>query len=310
MALCFATCVAQAYYQRQDLPEERDNWDLQREVVRQRSMRSKRLHSIPEVAEDEAESGVVVETMGQRPRFDDQRPGTPRRGPRVYHQDSRQHNRLSPSKCIRRLQRQRSSPRYSSLDDRGPGGPGWMSVRQATKSPDSGLDCGSEEEGSLGYRAMYSYGAGSPMRVGVGPSMRLIHCEGPVERRALAAGRKRTLTRQSSIEEDFLDVNMDMRSRRSDLGGYYHHPHYRQHYHPHPQRRFQSEGRLTDVGRSYYRETRAHSVARLNRGMDEPLVCVTDFSLRPAPHSHTHPPTPTLNLSPPPHLSAALSSHF
>ncbi|KAG5280793.1 hypothetical protein AALO_G00064080 [Alosa alosa] len=268
-----------------DLAEERDNWDLQREVVRQRSLRSKRLHSIPEVAEDEAEGGVVVEAMGQRTCFEDQRPGTASRGPHVYYQDSRQHNRLSPSKCIRRLQRQRSSPRYSSLDERGPGGLGWMSARQATKSPDSGLDCGSEEECSLGYRGVYMYGAGSPMRVGMGRSMRLIHCEGPVERRALAAGRKRTLTRQSSIEDDFLDVSMDIRSRRGDLGGYYDHPHYRQHYHQHPQRRFQSEGRLTDVGRSYYRDNRAHSVARLNRGMDEPLILGSSQSMARLDHT-------------------------
>ncbi|KAL2092414.1 hypothetical protein ACEWY4_012212 [Coilia grayii] len=277
--------AAQAYYRRHDLPEERDNWDLQREVVRQRSLRSKRLHSIPEVAEDEAEGGgVAVEAMGQRPRLEDQRPLTPHRGPRVYHQDYQQHNRLSPSKCIRRLQRQRSSPRYSSLEDRVSGG-GWLSGRQTTKSPDSGLDCGSEEEGSLGYRGVYSYGAGSPMRVGVGPNMRLIHCEGPVERRALAAGRKRTLTRQSSVEEDFLDV-MDMRSRQ-DLGGYYHHPrhHHHHYFHPHPQRRFQSEVRLTDMGRSYYRENRAHSVARLSRGMDEPLILGSSQSMARLDHT-------------------------
>lgn len=284
--------MVQDYYRRHDLSVEGDNWDLQREVVRQRSLRSKRLHSIPEVAEDEAE-GVAVEAMGQRTRFEDQRPGAPHRGPRVYHQDSRQHNRLSPSNCIRRLQRQRSSPRYSSLEDRGPpASPGWIAGRQITKSPDSGLDCCSEEEGSLGYRGVYSYGAGSPIRVGRGPNMRLIHCEGPVERRALATGRKRTMTRQSSTEEDYQDVSMDMHNRR-DLEAYYHHPHYHQHYHPHPQRRFQSEGRLTDVGRSYYRENRAHSVARLNRGMDEPLVCVTGYSLR---STRTHTPSP-----PPPH---------
>lgn len=265
---------------------------------------------------------------GQRPRTEDhhQRPLTPHRGPRVYHQDYQQHNRLSPSKCIRRLQRQRSSPRYSSFEDRVSAGVGWvMGMRQSTKSPDSGLDCGSEEEGpgGMGYRGGYSYGAGSPMRVGMGPNMRLIHCEGPVERRALAAaGRKRTLTRQSSVDDEFLDA-MDRRAAAEQYlgGGYYHpahhhphqHPAHHQHYprphhhyfHPHPQRRFQSEVRLTDLGRSYYRENRAHSVARLNnRGMDEPLVCVRPTTAVGLLHNSHNTTTTTTSptLSSPPHL--------
>ncbi|XP_043102903.1 RIMS-binding protein 2-like isoform X12 [Puntigrus tetrazona] len=255
-----------AYYRRQDLAVDRDSWDLQREVVRQRSLRShKRLHSIPEVAEEEPDTGVEV--MGQRLRFEEARPGTPCRTPRPYHQDSRQPNHLSPSKSIRRLQRQRSSPRYSSIEERPPC---WSSSssRQTTKSPDSGLDCGSEEEGSLGYRGSYhSYMGGSPLRVGSGPNMRVIHSEGPVERRALAAGRKRTLTRQCSVEEDFLDAIPETRSMRES----YHHYHYHPHHH-HPQRRFRSEGRLSEVGRTYHRDIRAYSVARLNRAMDEPLI--------------------------------------
>ncbi|XP_073767178.1 RIMS-binding protein 2 isoform X20 [Danio rerio] len=230
-----------AYYRRQDLAVERDSWDLQREVVRQRSLRShKRLHSIPEVAEEDPDTGVEV--MGQRLRFEEARPGTPCRSPRPYHQDSRQSNHLSPSKCVRRLQRQRSSPRYTSIEERPPC---WSSSssRQTTKSPDSGLDCGSEEEGSLGYRGGYhSYMGGSPLRVGSGPNMRLIHSEGPVERRALAAGRKRTLTRQCSVEEDFLDAIPETRSMRES----YHHYHYHPHHH-HPQRRFRSEGRLSEI---------------------------------------------------------------
>uniref|UniRef100_A0A8C1KZM6 RIMS-binding protein 2 n=1 Tax=Cyprinus carpio TaxID=7962 RepID=A0A8C1KZM6_CYPCA len=222
-------------------PSGRRLWDLQREVVRQRSLRShKRLHSIPEVAEEEPDTGVEV--MGQRLRFEEARPGTPCRSPRPYHQDSRQPNHLSPSKSIRRLQRQRSSPRYSSIEERPPC---WSSSssRQTTKSPDSGLDCGSEEEGSLGYRGSYHmYTGGSPLRVGSGPNMRVIHSEGPVERRALAAGRKRTLTRQCSVEEDFLDAIPETRSMRES----YHHYHYHPHHH-HPQRRFRSEGRLSEI---------------------------------------------------------------
>ncbi|KAL7827270.1 hypothetical protein SRHO_G00329880 [Serrasalmus rhombeus] len=267
-----------AYYRRQDLAgvDEQDSWDLQREVVRQRSLRShKRLHSIPEVAEEELpDAGSDV--MGQRLRFEEARPGTSR----VYQQDQQQQQQqqvdhLSPGKGVRRLQRQRSSPRYTSLEGSlGPGsprGPCWSSSssRQTTKSPDSGLDCGSEEEGSLGYRGSYHYHYhSSPLRVGSGPNMRIIHSEGPVERRALAAGRKRTLTRQSSVEEDFLDA--------AELRSHYYRPHHHLHHHHlllrHPQRRFRSEGRLTEVGRSYSRDIRAHSVARLNRAVDEPLI--------------------------------------
>ncbi|XP_072538597.1 RIMS-binding protein 2 isoform X11 [Salminus brasiliensis] len=266
-----------AYYRRQDLAgvDEQDSWDLQREVVRQRSLRShKRLHSIPEVAEEEPPDGGP-EVMGQRLRFEEARPGTSR----AYSQDQQQQQQLdhlSPGKGLRKLQRQRSSPRYTSLDGTcGPGSPrglGWSSssCRQTTKSPDSGLDCGSEEEGSLGYRGSYHYHYhSSPLRVGSGPNMRIIHSEGPVERRALAAGRKRTLTRQSSVEEDFLDA--------AELRSHYYRPHHHLHHQHHlllhhPQRRFRSEGRLTEVGRSYNRDIRAHSVARLNRAVDEPLI--------------------------------------
>ncbi|XP_026100522.1 RIMS-binding protein 2 isoform X9 [Carassius auratus] len=253
-----------AYYRRQDLAVDRDSWDLQREVVRQCSLRShKRLHSIPEVAEEEQDTGVEV--LGQRLRFEEACPGTPCRSPQPYHQNSQQPNHLSPSKSVRRLQRQRSSPRYSSIEDRPPC---WSSSRQTTKSPDSGLDCGSEEEGSLGYRGSYHLSrGGSPLRVGSGPNMRVIHSEGPVERRALAAGRKRSLTRQCSMEEDFLDTIPETRSMRES----YHHYHYHPHLH-HPQRRFRSEGRLSEVGRTYHTDIRAYSVARLNRAMDEPLI--------------------------------------
>ncbi len=220
--------------------------------------------------------------MGQRLRFEEPRPSTPCRSPRPYHQDSRQPNHLSTSKSVRRLQRQRSSPRYSSIEER----PSCRSSsRQITKSPDSGLDCGSEEEGSLGYRGSYhSYTGGSPLRVGSGPNMRVIHSEGPVERRALAAGRKRTLAQQCSVEEDFMDAIPETRSMRES----YHHYHYHPHHH-HPQRRFRSEGRLSEVGRTHHRDIRAYSVARLNRAMDEPLVCVSYPSSHPsAPSSSTN----------------------
>uniref|UniRef100_A0A8C6Q3A9 RIMS-binding protein 2 n=1 Tax=Nothobranchius furzeri TaxID=105023 RepID=A0A8C6Q3A9_NOTFU len=193
----------QAYYKRQDLAEERDCWDLQREVVKQRSLRSKRLHSIPEVAEEESDS---LDSSGQRLSFEESgQPGTPQTHRRMYPPETHPHNHPTSSKNSR-LQRQRSSPRFTdrrfgyNMDDRSFGRPN----RQNTKSPDSGLDCGSEEEGSLGRGHRGYYVHGSPIR---GP-VRIIHCEGPVERRALAMGRKRTLTRQCSVEEEFSDIPM------------------------------------------------------------------------------------------------------
>ncbi|XP_051806301.1 RIMS-binding protein 2 isoform X6 [Acanthochromis polyacanthus] len=260
-----------AYYKRQDLAEERDCWDLQREVVKQRSLRSKRLHSIPEVAEEESDS---VDSMGQRLCFEESgRPGTPHTQRRMYPQDPHMRSHLTPNKNSR-LQRQRSSPRFTdsrycySADDRSLGRPN----RQNTKSPDSGLDCGSEEEGSLGRGHRGYYAHGSPMR---GP-VRIIHCEGPVERRALAMGRKRTLTRQCSVEEEFSDVPLTaaMSVHTGDFRN-------REHFGPGReagQRNYSregalSEGRLNELDRVYYsphREARAQSLSRLNR--DQPLI--------------------------------------
>ncbi|XP_044052416.1 RIMS-binding protein 2 isoform X14 [Siniperca chuatsi] len=261
-----------AYYKRQDLAEERDCWDLQREVVKQKSLRSKRLHSIPEVAEEELDS---VDSMGQRLCFEDGgRPGTPYTQRRMYHQDPHVPTHLTPSKNSRHLQRQRSSPRFTDSrycynpDDRSLGRPN----RQNTKSPDSGLDCGSEEEGSLGrgYRGYYAHG--SPMR---GP-VHIIHCEGPVERRALAMGRKRTLTRQCSVEEEFSDIPVTA-AKSVHTGDFRN----REHFGPGReagQRNYSregtlSEGRLNELDRVYYsphREARAQSLSRLNR--DQPLI--------------------------------------
>ncbi|XP_026044645.1 RIMS-binding protein 2 isoform X3 [Astatotilapia calliptera] len=260
-----------AYYKRQDLAEERDCWDLQREVVKQKSLRSKRLHSIPEVAEEESDS---VDSMGQRLSFEDGgRPGTPHTQRRMYPQDAHVRNHLTPSKSTR-LQRQRSSPRFTdsrycySADDRSLGRPN----RQNTKSPDSGLDCGSEEEGSLGRGHRGYYAHGSPMR---GP-VRIIHCEGPVERRALAMGRKRTLTRQCSVEEEFSDVPV-IAAKSVHTGDFRN----REHFGPgrdagprnYSREGALSEGRLNELDRVYYsphREARAQSLSRLNR--DQALI--------------------------------------
>lgn len=247
--------------------------------MKQRSLRSKRLHSIPEVAEEELDS---VDGMGQRLCFEDSgRPGTPHTQRRMHPQDSHPHSHHGTSKSSRHLQRQRSSPRftdnryYYNPDDRILGRPN----RQNTKSPDSGLDCGSEEEGSLGrgHRGYFAYG--SSVR---GP-VHIIHCEGPVERRALAMGRKRTLTRQCSVEEEFSDTPLSA-AKTVHTGDFRN----RDHFGPGRETRSKSysrdgalsEGRLNELDRVYYsphREARAQSLSRLNR--DQPLVCDSDFLL-------------------------------
>ncbi|TSO88069.1 RIMS-binding protein 2 [Bagarius yarrelli] len=231
-----------AYYRRQDLMEEQDssNWDLQREVVRQRSMRSpKRLHSIPEVAEEEQEAGAEQKTWKE--------------------EKARESERLSGnSHILKQFQRRRCF----SAEDR----PWFWGSRQNTKSPDSGLDCGSEDESLLVPRGGWPWHCSSS-----------IHSEGPEERRALATGRKRTLTRQCGIEEDFLDPAGDPK----ELYHHYYRPHMYHHLHHlhRPRHRFRSESRLSEVGRSYSRDIRAHSVARLNRAVDEPLILGNSSSI-------------------------------
>uniref|UniRef100_A0A671TMI0 RIMS-binding protein 2 n=1 Tax=Sparus aurata TaxID=8175 RepID=A0A671TMI0_SPAAU len=246
---------------------ERDCWDLQREVVKQKSLRSKRLHSIPEVAEEELDG---VDGMGQRLCFEDGgRPGTPHTQRRMYAQNSHMYNHLTHGKSSRHLQRQRSSPRFTdgrygyNPDDRSHGRPN----RQNTKSPDSGLDCGSEEEGSLGRSHRGYYVHGSPMR---GP-VHIIHCEGPIERRALAMGRKRTLTRQCSVEEEFSDVPMSA-AKSVHTGDFRNRDHFGPGREAGPRNYSRdgalSEGRLNELDRVYYsphREARAQSLSSADR---------------------------------------------
>lgn len=286
----FSVASPKAYYKRQDLAEERVCWDLQREVVKQRSLRGKRLHSIPEVAEEELDG---VDVLGQRLCFEDGgRPSTPRSQRRTAPSSYTRGNEPQ-DKGPRQLQRQRSSPRFT--DDRCcyyPHHPhqqhhgsdervlGRLN-RQNTKSPDSGLDCGSEEEGSLGrsHRGYLAYGGGGCCS-SRGP-VHVIHCEGPVERRALAMGRKRTLTRQCSVEEEFSDGPLST-ARAVHTGDFRN----REHFGPRRETRSKnysrdgalSEGRLNELDRVYYsphRDARAQSLSRLTR--EQPLVCDSHF---------------------------------
>ncbi|XP_038945054.1 RIMS-binding protein 2 isoform X1 [Rattus norvegicus] len=149
----------------------------------QQPHRSKRLFSIPEVAEEDAEHGepLLRQGMGSsrarallamergparscwgHPVLQGSWLPAEHRGPGIYMEDL-------------------------FLEDRG-----CRFSRSATRSPDSGLDCGSEEEESR-----FSFRSTSA-KCSPGPG----HCPCRRSPRPLLA-RRRTLTRQSSIEEDF-----------------------------------------------------------------------------------------------------------
>lgn len=203
------------------------------------------------------------------------RPGTQHTQQRMFLQDTHH----LPGKNLHHLRWQRSSPHFSNSpycynpDECNLG----RAERQNTKSPDSGLDCGSEEESSLGrvHRAYYVHR--SHMQ---GP-VHIINCEGPVERRALAMGRKRTLTRQCSVEEEFSDssttaakmVHMGDFRNRDKFG-----PGRQTQVRNHSRDGELNECRLNELHRVHYSphwECRVQCFSRLNQ--DHPLVC--DFTL-------------------------------
>nr|XP_020138496.1 RIMS-binding protein 2 isoform X6 [Microcebus murinus] len=143
----------------------------------------KRLFSIPEVAEEEAECCELLHRQGLRasPRARALLPGEPRRA------RLRRGDEAPPGSRLPAWHRVPGAAPY--LEDCLPEDRGCRLSRSAARSPDSGLDCGSEEE----LRA----GLGSATAVcspGRWPCAR-------TPRPALA--RRRTLTRQSSVEEDF-----------------------------------------------------------------------------------------------------------
>lgn len=149
----------------------------------QQPHRSKRLFSIPEVAEEDAEHGEPLLRQG-----------------------------MGSSRARALLAMERGPARscwghpvlqgsWLPAEHRGPGihmedlfleDRGCRFSRSATRSPDSGLDCGSEEEESR-----FSFRSTSA-KCSPGPG----HCPCRRSPRPLLA-RRRTLTRQSSIEEDF-----------------------------------------------------------------------------------------------------------
>ncbi|XP_063000006.1 RIMS-binding protein 2 [Elgaria multicarinata webbii] len=148
---------------------------------------SKKLFSIPEVAEEDGDYAELLHKQGlgmphkmRRAIARESRPA------RTYCQDP-QHSCWHPVK-------QRS---LEDADERG-----YKFSRSSTRSPDSGLDCGSEEEESrFSFRSAYDTVSAN---VAPGCCADGGSCLCRKTPRPLLA-RRRTLTRQSSVEEDFED---------------------------------------------------------------------------------------------------------
>ncbi|NXR66979.1 RIMB2 protein, partial [Rhadina sibilatrix] len=154
---------------------------------------SKRLFSIPEVAEEDGEHSELLHKQGL---------GTPhRKNPR----------RAGGSRARRAGgAEQQHSPRYPARHRTAPGlerfvpeQRGCRGRQPLSRSPDSGLDCGSEEEEPRlgGRHGSGTAGAVRKRSPGTGAHRR--HTEPCPCRRRPPPARRRALTRQSSIEEDF-----------------------------------------------------------------------------------------------------------
>uniref|UniRef100_A0A803TF61 RIMS-binding protein 2 n=1 Tax=Anolis carolinensis TaxID=28377 RepID=A0A803TF61_ANOCA len=159
---------------------------------------SKKLFSIPEVAEEDGDYAELLHKQGlgksHKMRSGIARESRPGRG---YNQEQ-PHNFWHPER-------------------------GYRFSRSSTRSPDSGLDCGSEEEElRFNFRSAYDTGcAYAPSCCADGGN-----CSCKKASRPLLA-RRRTLTRQSSIEEDFGDPIPSFLEPRSEecKSGYYERKH-------------------------------------------------------------------------------------
>ncbi|NWR22454.1 RIMB2 protein, partial [Emberiza fucata] len=167
----------------------------------QQTRHSKRLFSIPEVAEEDGEYPEVLYKQGlgmpyrKNPRI--------ARGPRAG-RPCRQEQQHSP----RHPARARAGPGLQELQERG-----GKSRQALSRSPDSGLDCGSEEEEPRHGRAPGSDEERPPFSVRAPQEPDPCPCRrGP---RPLLS-RRRTLTRQSSIEEDFGELEQPGAPRRAE----------------------------------------------------------------------------------------------
>ncbi|XP_041890801.1 RIMS-binding protein 2 isoform X6 [Corvus kubaryi] len=151
---------------------------------------SKRLFSIPEVAEEDGEYSELLYKQGLGvPYKKNPRIARGSRAPRPCSQEQ-QHGPWHPA------QPRMPGPEELAADDRG-----CKLGRSVSRSPDSGLDCGSEEDESrFGPRPAWEPGPACACRRGPRPLL----------------ARRRTLTRQSSIEEDFGELGPSFVEPRSD----------------------------------------------------------------------------------------------
>ncbi|NWR55755.1 RIMB2 protein, partial [Bucorvus abyssinicus] len=160
---------------------------------------SKKLFSIPEVAEEDGEYSELLFKQGLGMPYK-KNPTIARdsRPPRPYNQDQ-QHNFWYPAKH-----------RISGMEDFAADDKGCKYSRSLSRSPDSGLDCGSEEEESR-FNFRYTVSA----NVASSCCAETANCSCRKSMRPLLARRK-TLTRQTSIEEDFGDLGPSFVEPRSE----------------------------------------------------------------------------------------------
>ncbi|NWQ76678.1 RIMB2 protein, partial [Columbina picui] len=163
---------------------------------------SKKLFSIPEVAEEDGEYSELLYKQGLGMPYK-KNPTVARdsRPPRPYNQDQ-QHNFWYPAKH-----------RISGTEDFAADDKGCKYSRSLSRSPDSGLDCGSEEEESR-FNFRYTCDAVSA-NVASSCCAEPSACSCRRSMRPLLARRK-TLTRQSSIEEDFGDLGPSLVEPRTE----------------------------------------------------------------------------------------------
>ncbi|NWZ95426.1 RIMB2 protein, partial [Nesospiza acunhae] len=170
----------------------------------QQTRHSKRLFSIPEVAEEDGEYPEVLykQGLGMPYRKNPRVARGPRAG-RPCHQEQ-QHSPRHPARA-------RAGPGLQELEERG-GKPS----QALSRSPDSGLDCGSEEEEPRLGRAPAQRGGGEEQfQRGVRAPQDPDPCPCRRGPRPLLS-RRRTLTRQSSIEEDFGELEQPGAPRRAE----------------------------------------------------------------------------------------------
>ncbi|NXA53899.1 RIMB2 protein, partial [Nothocercus julius] len=168
----------------------------------QQKHHSKKLFSIPEVAEEDGEYSELLYKQGLGVPYR-KNPTIARdaRAPRHYNQDQ-QHNFWYPAKH-----------RLAGMEDFASDDKGCKYSRSLSRSPDSGLDCGSEEEES---RFNFRYTCNSvSANVASSCCAETAPCSCRKSTRPLLARRK-TLTRQSSIEEDFGDLGPSFGEPRSE----------------------------------------------------------------------------------------------